>query len=78
MNSKVISVPEDFYDFLIFQRLTHKPVKEVRLIGDILGHSQISIGDWWYAKRIEYYIQQGKIRIVEDSESKYARMICLC
>lgn len=77
VNGKVLSVPEDFYDFQIWRRLTEKPVKEARLIGDILGDSQISIGDWWYAKRIEYYIENKKIRIVEDSVNKYARTICL-
>lgn len=77
INGKVLGVPEDFYDFQIWKRLTENPIKEVRLIGDILGHSQISIGDWWYAKRIEYYIQHKKIRIVEDSVNKYARTICL-
>lgn len=50
--------------------------KEARLIGDILGSYQMSVGDWWYAKRIEYYIRQGKIRVVEDSEYRYARLIC--
>lgn len=77
INGKVLGVPEDFYDFQIWKRLTEKPVKEARLIGDIMGCSQISVGDWWYAKRIEYYIQHKKIRIVEDSVNKYARTICL-
>lgn len=77
INGKVLGVPEDFYDFLIWKGLTHRPVKEARLIGNILGSAQISTGDWWYAKRIEYYIRQGKIRVVEDSENKYARMICV-
>lgn len=77
INGTLAGVPEDFYDFQIWRRLTEKPVKEARLIGDILGNSRMSIGDWWYAKRIEYYIQHGKIRIVEDSVNKYARMICL-
>lgn len=77
VNGKVLSVPEDFYDFLIFRRLTDKPIKEARLLGDILGHSQISVGDWWYAKRIDHYIAQGKIRVVEDSKNKYARMISI-
>ena len=77
INGKVLGVPEDFYDFQIWKRLTEKPVKEARLIGDMIGYSQISIGDWWYAKRIEYYIQHKKIRIVEDSANKYATMICI-
>lgn len=74
VNGKVIGVPEDFYDFQIWARLTHKPMKEGRLIGDILGCFP-GIGDWWYAKRIELFIQLGKIRVAQDSENSYARMI---
>ncbi len=77
VNGKLIGVPEDFYDFLIWKRITRKPIKEARLIGDILGYHQLGVGDWWYAKRIDYFIQTGKIKIVEDSENKYARTICL-
>lgn len=77
INGKMIGVPEDFYDFMIFNRLTTKPIKECRLIGDIIGHSQVSIGDWWYAKRIQYFIETGVIKVLEDSEKLYARLICL-
>ncbi len=77
VNGKLIGVPEDFYDFLIWKRITRKPIKEARLIGDILGYHQLGVSDWWYAKRIDYFIQTGKIKIVEDSENKYARTICL-
>lgn len=76
INNRVLSVPEDFYDFLIWKWLKDVPVKEARLIGDILGHSQLGVEDWWYARRIEHYIKQGRIHVVEDSENKYARMIC--
>lgn len=76
INGMVLGVSEDFYDFQIWKKLTHEPVKEARLIGDILGSYQMSVGDWWYAKRIEYYIRVGKICVVEDSEHKYARLIC--
>ena len=77
INGRLLGVPEDFYDFQIWSKLTHKPVKQARLIGDILCYFELSVGDWWYAKRIEHFIQQGKIRVVEDSERKYARMICI-
>ena len=77
VNGQLIGVPEDFYDFLIWERITQKPIKEARLLGDILGNSQLGVGDWWYAKRIDYFVQTGKIKIVEDSENHYARMICL-
>lgn len=65
INGKILGVPEDFYDFQIWRRLTEKPVKEARVSGDILRYSQISVGNWWYAKRIEYHIQHNRICIVE-------------
>lgn len=77
VNGKLIGVPEDFYDFLIWKRITPKPVKEARLIGDILGYHQLGVGDWWYARRIDYLIETGTIIIVEDSSNQYARTICL-
>ena len=77
VNGRVIGVPEDFYDFLIWKNLTGEPIKQARLIGDILGHYPVSVGDWWYAKRIDHLISKGKIRVDRDSEKKYAREICL-
>lgn len=76
INGKIMSVGEDFYDFLIWKELTKKPIKEARLIGNILGKYPISIGDWWYAKRIHTFLAQGKIRVIEDSKNSYARLIC--
>lgn len=77
VNGKLIGVAEDFYDFLIWKKITSKPIKEGRLIGDIFGHNQLGVGDWWYAKRIDHFIETGKIKIVEDSENSYTRIICL-
>ena len=77
VNGEVIGVAEDFYDFLIWRQLSSQPVKEARLIGSLLGKFPISISDWWYATRIETLIQQGRIKVVEDSESEccYGRVI---
>lgn len=76
ISGKLTGVPKDFYDFLIRKHLTDKPVKEGRVIGNILGYHQLGIGDWWYAFRIEEMIKSGEIKVVEDSKSKYARLIC--
>lgn len=75
IGNHVVGVQEDFYDFLIWKHLTEEPVREARLIGNILGQHPISVGDWWYAKRIQYHIDCGGIEIAEDSEWKYARLI---
>lgn len=77
VSGQLLGVPEDFYDFLIKRHISKKPVKEARLIGDLLGNYPIGIGDWWYASRIEHLIRTGYIKINEDSEHRYARTICL-
>lgn len=77
VNGKMIGVPEDFYDFQIWKYLKNEPIMEAHLIGKIMLDYQNSVADWWYAMRIEYYIQQNKIHVIKDSKSKYERMICL-
>lgn len=77
VNGKVIGMPKDFYDFAIWKKLTEKPIKEGRLIGEILLAYPINIGDLWYAGRINYFIEQGKIKVLEDSETIYQRTVCL-
>ena len=75
VNGELVGVPEDFYDFLILREITETPVKEARLIGDILGKYPLQVGDWWYASRIEQIIREGRIEVFQDSEQKYTRMI---
>lgn len=74
VNGHVIGVPEDFYDHLIWKHLSLKPIREAYFIGMLFKY-QISVPDWWYAKRINEYIQQGKIKVIKDSKSQYQRMI---
>ena len=78
INGRMIGAGEDFYDFLIFREMSEEPAKHAFVIGNILGNCPIGIQDWWYAKRIDSRIEQGKIRVTEQSEmGKYARTICL-
>ena len=78
VNNQLISAPETFYDYIIWNSLGNKTIKEARLIGNVLGNFRIGIGDWWYAKRIQYFIEQRMIEVIEDSEKKYARTIRSC
>ena len=75
VNGSVISVPANFYDFLIFKNLGDRPIREAQLIGKILGENQLGIGDWWYARRIDKLIAQDRIEIIENSPQKYERLI---
>lgn len=76
INGKLTGVPEDFYDFLIMKHLTDEPVEEGIVIGSILGHDPLGIGDYWYAFRIEELIKSRKIKVVKNSKEKYERTIC--
>ncbi len=75
LNGSVISVPASFYDFLIFKNLDDTPIKEAMLIGKILSENRIGVGDFWYACRIEKFITQGRIKVIENSEQKYERIL---
>lgn len=75
ISGMVVSVPVSFYDFLILRYLGDSPIREAMLIGKILGKDQLSIGDWWYAQRIEHFIRNNKIAVIENSERKYERLI---
>ncbi len=50
VNGTLLGVPETFYDFLIWRRLGSKPIKQARLIGDILGSTPVGVSDIWYEK----------------------------
>ena len=75
VNGRLTGVPEDFYDFLIKKEITDQPQKEAVVIGNILGNHPGGARDWWYAKRIDVMIEHGYIKVDEESENKYARMI---
>ncbi|MBS4536794.1 DUF1835 domain-containing protein [Clostridium sp. D2Q-14] len=75
INGRLVGVSDDFYDYLIVKEMTDKPIKEARLIGNILGKYPLSIGDWWYAVRIELMLERGQLKVVEDSTKKYTRTI---
>lgn len=77
VNGAVIGVPTGFYDFLIWKELGDEPIMQANLIGRILCKHRLGVGDWWYAARIERFIRRGRIKVVEDSDRKYARKICL-
>lgn len=75
VNGSVMSVPASFYDFLIWKNLDEIPVKEAVLIGKILSEDHIGVGDWWYARRIDKFISQNRIKIIRNSPRKYERLI---
>lgn len=75
ISGEVVSVPVNFYDFLIWRYLGDKPIKKAFLIGKILGENPICLPDWWLAYRIEHFIRRKSIIVIEDNKSRYARII---
>lgn len=78
VNGAVISAPASFYDFLILKYLgDYEPIKEAFLLGKILGENPLGVGDWWYERRIDKFIAEDRIKIVENSPQKYARILAV-
>lgn len=75
LNGSLIGVDENFYDNLIYKHIGYEPIKEARLIGNILGSYQLGVKDWWYASRIDFMIENNKIKVIENHDNKYERII---
>jgi len=68
VNGKLISVPEDFYDHIIINNIPDGEFVMAWLIGTILGHYPLGIGDGWYALRINKMIAENRLDIVADKD----------
>lgn len=78
VNGSLISVPEDFYDFLIFKELPDEPTREVRVVGHVLGNYMIGVWPEWINKRIRHGILEGTIELVRDGNNMKHRIIRKC
>lgn len=75
LNGNLTGVSEDYYDFMIRKELPDEEFVLARLIGNILGKYSIGIGDWWYAKRINWMIERGEIKVMEEKEHTYSQIL---
>lgn len=75
INGNLTGVPEDYYDFIIRKELPEEEFAMARFIGNILGKYPIGVGDWWYAKRIKWMIEQGEIEVIEKNEDTYSQIL---
>lgn len=75
ISGRAASVPEDFYDFLIRKEFPFTRLKEVRLIGKIMGMSGFGVYGFWYKQRIQKMIQEGEIIIVKDADRDMNRYL---
>lgn len=75
VNGRLTSVPEDFYDFIILKMMPDDEINQNYLIGEMLGHYQIGVEAWWYRRRIQQLIDDGKIELIEESHGGHLRII---
>lgn len=70
ISGRAVSVPADFYDFLIEQTILAAPDEfyEAMIIGNVLGRTQIGISDAWLALRMDQMIADGRLSVVQEEE----------
>jgi hypothetical protein len=71
LNGKLISVPENFYDFIIMKNLPDNDFIMAQFIGKLLGEYSIGISDSWYAFRIDKMIDENKLIVVENKDTSH-------
>lgn len=74
INHQVVSVPEDFYDFLIRRQFPVSCIKQADLIGDIMDQS-LGVQGFWLRKRIQKLIELGEMEVVENSARMNERLL---
>lgn len=71
INGKLISVPEDFYDYFIIKNLPDDNFIMAHLIGKLIGKYDLGVRDSWYASRIDKMIEENKLIVVENKGSSH-------
>ena len=71
INGIPCSVPEHFYDNVLYQVFPSGTFKVVEAIGLALGNMPCGVHDWWYARRIRHLIACGELEVVESHAKFY-------
>jgi len=71
LNGELRSVPEDFYDYVLYEVFPKGNFKVAEAIGRALGKGPGGISDWWYARRIRQMIACGELEIIEEGKKFY-------
>lgn len=63
VNGHLISVPENFYDYLLIKELSDNEFIVGELIGAVLGQYPLGVSDSWYLYRINQLIEENVLKI---------------
>lgn len=77
VNGKLMSVPMDFYDHLIYKELSDVPIVMGKLLGSVMMKYSLGVADSWYRFRIEAMIKNGEIDIIgyKDESHPYGAIL---
>jgi hypothetical protein len=77
INGRLMSVPIDFYDYLIVNELLDTPIVMGKLLGRLMMKHALGISDAWYRFRIEAMIKNGDIDIIgfKDESHPYGAIL---
>lgn len=71
VNSRLISVPADFYDHVLRRHLPDGKFPIVRAIGNAMAFGELGVRDWWYAQRLRAMIDAKELAVVEANLNFY-------
>ncbi|MGI6168356.1 MAG: DUF3658 domain-containing protein [Christensenellales bacterium] len=68
VNGKLVSVPENFYDFMISENLPAGDFMMARFIGKLLAEYRLGISDNWLALRMEKMVGENRLMVVGNTD----------
>lgn len=71
VNGKLISVPENFYDYVITKNLPDGDFIMAHLIGNLIGNYNLGVSDSLYALRIDKMIEENKLIVIENRDTSH-------
>ena len=71
VNGNLLSVPDNFYDFIIQREILEGEFLMARLIGNVLGKYSLGVSDGWYALRIRKMIAEGQLDVTADRDQSH-------
>lgn len=74
-NGKVKSADVSYYDDLIEKEFPESSCKVANIIGNALGRQKIPTGDIFIARRIEHFIESGRLVMTEHSPEGFYRSV---
>lgn len=70
VNGRLVSVPADFYDFMVEGGIEERPFKECKLIGHALDY-QMGVSEDLFLESAQRLIDDGRLVVVDDEDIEW-------